>query len=108
MTVTDSGVQEPPCVEWRKYGKREERRSVALIMDTIDLTFIPRPVRDTLDHVGIKLHLAEWQALTIAERQELCDMPAIAPDDLIRFRERLAALVWQRCGHAVKVLRTEC
>ena len=36
-----------------------------------DLALVPRSVRDKLDIVGVKLHLREWQLLTIAKRRRL-------------------------------------
>ena len=39
------------------------------------LDLIPRAVRDKLDRVGIKLHLKEWQTLSLADRQRLRDLP---------------------------------
>ena len=35
------------------------------------LELMPRGVRDKLDRVGIKLHLAEWEQLTMTEREQL-------------------------------------
>lgn len=39
------------------------------------LELIPRGVRDKLDRVRIKLHLKDWQAFSLVERQQLCDWP---------------------------------
>lgn len=36
---------------------------------------MPRAVRDKLDRVAIKLHLEQWQALAVADRQSLVDAP---------------------------------
>ena len=47
-----------------------------------DLEWIPRPMRAVLDRGGIKLHLKEWQALPLPERQrlaQLADAPEVAP-----------------------------
>ena len=48
--------------------------------DEKELELIPRSVRDKLDAVEIKLHLHQWQALSLAERRTLrsraCDTPA--------------------------------
>ena len=67
-------------------------------MEKAGLDWIPRPVRDKLDQVGIKLHLKEWQALRIEERQELCTLPCRTPAEKRTFQERLDTLALQRCG----------
>ena len=55
-------------------------------MDATDLEFIPRAVRDKLDRVAIKLHLAQWQALTLEERRELYEMPCTGSEEISKFR----------------------
>ena len=50
------------------------------------LWLIPRHVRDKLDHAGVKLHLREWQVLSLAQRQRLCDHPCASADEAARFR----------------------
>ena len=77
---------------------------VAPTMDATDLEFIPRAVRDKLDRVAIKLHLAQWQALTLEERRELYEMPCTGSEEISTFRVRLDALVWQRCGQRLRML----
>jgi len=67
-------------------------------MDATDLELIPRVVRDKLDRAAVKIHLAQWQALTLEERRELYEMPCTSPVEITQFRDRLDALVWQRCG----------
>jgi len=67
-------------------------------MEKADLDWIPRSVRDKLDQVGIKLHLKEWQALRVEERQELCVLPCRTPAEKRTFQERLDTLALQRCG----------
>lgn len=42
---------------------------------TDDLEWIPRSLRDKLDQVGVKLHLREWQMLSLADRHQLYDLP---------------------------------
>lgn len=75
-------------------------------MDTVDLELIPRNVRDKLDRAAIKLHLAEWQALTLEERRELYALPCATPEETRRFRERLEVLVLHRCGQRPRRLST--
>ena len=67
-------------------------------MEMDDLDWIPRSVRDKLDQVGIKLHLREWQAFTLEERQELCALPCQTKTEKKTFQERLDALALYRCG----------
>jgi hypothetical protein len=61
--------------------------------DPDPLWLIPRDVRDKLDHVAVKLHLREWQALTLAQRQRLCDLPCASADQAARFRAVLGDLL---------------
>ena len=63
-----------------------------------DLALMPRGVRDKLDRVGIKLHLDEWQGLSVAERRRLIDQPCATEADADRYRADLIALVRQRTG----------
>ncbi len=87
---------------YRVHASYSER--VAPTMDATDLEFIPRAVRDKLDRVAIKLHLAQWQALTLEERRELYEMPCAGSEEIRTFRVRLDALVWQRCGQRLRRL----
>lgn len=62
------------------------------------LELMSRAVRAKLDRVGIKLHLAEWQQLTLAERASLRDLACDSDLEIERYRATLAELVRQRCG----------
>jgi len=62
------------------------------------LELMPRVVRDKLDCVGIKLHLKDWQALSLAERQQLCDWPCDAPEERARFATEVEQLVRRGTG----------
>lgn len=64
------------------------------------LWLIPRDVRDKLDRIGVKVHLREWQALSRAQRQRLCDHPCQSAADGARF----AALLRDLLGHAPEPL----
>lgn len=64
------------------------------------LTLMPRAVRDKLDCVGIKLHLAEWQQLTLEERAWLRDQPCAGASERESYRLGLENLVRTRCGKA--------
>ena len=67
-------------------------------METDDLGWIPRPVRAKLDRVGIKLHLKEWQAFPLEERQALCALPCQTAVEKKAFQERLDTLALRHCG----------
>ncbi len=67
-------------------------------METDDLGWIPRSVRDKLDQVRIKLHLREWQAFPLEDRQALCALPCQTTVEKKAFQDRLDALALQHCG----------
>jgi hypothetical protein len=64
-----------------------------------DLALMPRSVRDKLDRVGIKLHLKEWELLTLAERRKLVEQACDSFDEIERYRGELVALIRKRTGH---------
>jgi hypothetical protein len=72
--------------------------------DADALALIPRSVRDKLDRVGIKLHLKEWERLTLDERRGLVTAPCEAPADVERYRSALSALIRHRTGHEPELL----
>lgn len=57
------------------------------------LWLIPRAVRDKLDRSGVKLHLREWQELSLAQRQRLCDEPCGSANDAVRYNDLLRAML---------------
>jgi hypothetical protein len=57
-----------------------------------DLTWIPRAVRDKLDLAGIRIHLADWQRMSLEERRELVALPCQSPDEVAAFRARTLTL----------------
>lgn len=63
-----------------------------------DLELMPRPLRDKLDRVGIKLHLAQWQALSLPRRRELVALPCESPEEIRRYDEHLTALLLREQG----------
>lgn len=63
-----------------------------------NLELIPRAVRDKLDRVRIKLHLKEWQALTLAERRRLRDLPCSSAEELQRYGTEVRELVQRVTG----------
>jgi hypothetical protein len=72
--------------------------------DSDDLTLIPRSVRDKLDRVGIKLHLKEWELLTLAERRRLVDQSCDSKEEIEQYRLQLMALIRERTGHEPDLL----
>ena len=69
-----------------------------------DLELIPRGVRDKLDRIGIKLHLRDWQCLSLDERQRLRDRPCTSDADAERYRAELEQMVRARAGHGLEAL----
>ena len=65
-----------------------------------DLALMPRSVRDKLDRARIKLHLREWQQLSLEERRNLRDAPCDSPQEVERYRDALIGLVRDRTGKA--------
>ena len=63
-----------------------------------NLDLIPRSVRDKLDLVGIKLHLKEWQQLSLAERAFLRDAACGDGDAADVYRRRLEEMVHAHTG----------
>ncbi len=61
------------------------------------LAWIPEAVRRKLNRIGIKLHLAQWQALPITERARLLELPCESEDDASQFRHYLENVA-ARCG----------
>ena len=64
------------------------------------LELMPRAVRDKLDRVGIKLHLQEWQQLSMAERQRLRDLPCAHADEAAGYAREVEQLVLRLTGKA--------
>lgn len=63
-----------------------------------DLDLIPRGVRDRLDRVGVKLHLAEWRQLSLADRKRLCTLPCTTPEEVQAYRRELERMVQAATG----------
>lgn len=72
--------------------------------DQENLELIPRSVRDKLDRVGIKLHLDEWQKMSLAERQDLVQQPCESSDEVDRYRRQVEDLIRRRTGNAPEYL----
>ena len=65
-----------------------------------DLELITRAVRDKLDRVGIKVHLREWQAISRADRQLLCDLPCSTAAEVTHYAATVESLVRSVTGRA--------
>lgn len=59
---------------------------------------IPMVVRFKLDAVGIKLKLAEWSKMTVAEREHFATISCITPAEVTQYRNELQRLVIDRTG----------
>lgn len=53
------------------------------------LELVPMTVRRKFDLVGLKIHLKQWAALTLAERRVVCHLPVASQEE----REVLAAFL---------------
>ncbi len=62
------------------------------------LVLMSRAIRDKLDRVRIKIHLQEWQTLTLAERAQLRDAPCDTAADIERYAALVNELVSRRTG----------
>jgi hypothetical protein len=63
------------------------------------LELLPRTVRDKLDRAGIKLHLREWQQLSLTDRERLRDLPCQQADEVALYAAAIEALVIALTGH---------
>jgi hypothetical protein len=57
-----------------------------------DLTWIPRLVRGKLDRAGVRIHLADWQKLSLDARRALTAWACDTPEEIAAFRARLVEL----------------
>jgi hypothetical protein len=63
---------------------------------TDSLRCIPMAVRMNLDTCGIKLKLAQWNAFSASERQQLVHLPCSTSVEIQVYRQQLKDLIWQR------------
>lgn len=59
------------------------------------LWLMPREVRDKLDRIAVKLHLREWQGLSLGQRHQLCDQPCVSSNEMTAF----GVLLREMLGH---------
>jgi hypothetical protein len=62
------------------------------------LDCVPMTVRRKLDRIGLKVHLAQWQALGQGERLAICHLPVDQPDECAAMREFIIEVVKRTCG----------
>ena len=72
--------------------------------DQDDLELIPRSVRDKLDRVGIKLHLRDWQKLSMEQKRDLVRRPCESSTEIELYREKLEDLIRRHTGRAPEYL----
>jgi hypothetical protein len=75
-----------------------EREADRLAEERLEL--LPRAVRDKLDRVGLKVHLAEWRALTLAAREQLRDLPCATAAEVAHYARVVEQLVRSATGKA--------
>lgn len=68
------------------------------------LRCIPMQVRRSLDTCGVKLKLEHWNKFTDDERHALVEWPCDTPAAADSYRDRLQALITERCGAPAKTL----
>lgn len=61
--------------------------------ETIDLSLIPLSIRYKLDRAEIKLHLSQWQKISIDDRQRLLETPCGTATELTTYRALLLELI---------------
>lgn len=69
-----------------------------------ELEFIPRTVRAKLDRAGIRLHLREWQALPLADRVRLRDLPCDSDAEVAAYAAAIDACVRRLTGQPAERL----
>lgn len=80
------------------YAMPDEKQCEADRLAEERLELIPRGVRDKLDRVGLKVHLAEWQAMSMVERERLRDLPCVRSDEVARYGGEVEQLVRRITG----------
>ena len=61
--------------------------------ETIDLSLIPLSIRYKLDRAEIKLHLSQWQKISIDDRQRLLETACGTATEVIAYRTLLLELI---------------
>ncbi len=68
------------------------------------LDCVPMTVRRKLDRIGLKVHLAQWQALSQGERLAVCHLPAQDADECEALRTFIVESVKRTSGEEPKDL----
>ena len=84
-------------------GDEKQREADRLAEERLEL--IPRSVRDKLDRAGLKVHLKEWQALSMAEREHLRDLPCASAAEVARYAAEVERLVERVAGRSPERLK---
>jgi hypothetical protein len=61
--------------------------------DDEGLDWIPQVVRTKLDRAGVRIHLVDWERLSLDERRELVEFPWESAEEVEAFRARLVELI---------------
>ena len=76
--------------------------------DFVDsLRCIPMQVRCKLDTCGIKLKLADWNHMSMGEREALVELACSTENEIQTYREYLQSLIVQKTGKAPSELPIE-
>jgi hypothetical protein len=65
---------------------------------------IPMIVRFKLDACGIKLKLAEWSRMNVAERENLAELSCDTAEEITQYRYYLQQLIYSRTGNTATEL----
>ncbi|HUA36347.1 MAG TPA: nitrate reductase associated protein [Candidatus Binataceae bacterium] len=71
------------------------------------LSCVPMQARRKLDAVGVKIHLAQWQQLTMGEKLMICHAPAELEDERVALRLFIEEVTLARSGSCPKELPEE-
>jgi hypothetical protein len=71
------------------------------------LECVPMTIRRKLDRIGLKVHLAQWQALSQGERLAICHLPAQEADECEALRTFIVETVKRTSGVEPKDLTPE-
>jgi hypothetical protein len=83
--------------------QREKSEADRLAEERLEL--MPRSVRDKLDRSGIKLHLKDWQAMSMTEREQLRDQACHSANEVSRYAATVEELVVRVTGRPPEYLK---
>lgn len=79
---------------------RDEKQREADRLAEERLELMPRSVRGKLDRAGLKVHLADWQALPLSAREQLRDLPCDSGDSVAGYARVVEQMVRSATGKA--------